>query len=81
MNESAYTCPEMNNRIDWLDIAKCMGMFLVIHNHLNLDYENDVIKIIIASFHMPLFFIASGYTVKELSGISGLLKYINKRFA
>lgn len=68
-----------SNRIDWLDIAKCIGMFLVIHNHFNLNYGNDIIKIIIASFHMPLFFVASGYTVKQISGISGLLRYIIKR--
>ncbi|MDD3138283.1 MAG: acyltransferase family protein [Lachnospiraceae bacterium] len=57
---------ESEDRKKYIDIAKCIGIFLVIHNHLGLDYNNNVIKIIIASFHMPLFFMLSG-VVKSFS--------------
>lgn len=68
------------SRIGYIDIAKCIAMFLVIHNHWMLDYNNNIIKIIIASFHMPLFFFLSGMTMKEISNKNDLFLQIFKRF-
>ena len=45
-------------RIKYLDVAKAIGIILVIIGHVS---QNRVITSIIYSFHMPLFFILSGY--------------------
>lgn len=53
-----------DKRIYWIDAAKCVGMFLVIFNHFNADVGQGAIKVFFASFHMPLFFVISGLTIK-----------------
>ncbi len=45
-------------RIQYLDIAKAIGIILVIIGHIS---QNEIITSVIYSFHMPLFFILSGY--------------------
>jgi fucose 4-O-acetylase-like acetyltransferase len=45
-------------RIKWLDVARGFGIILVILGHQSIP---DSIKIHIYSFHMPLFFIVSGF--------------------
>lgn len=42
----------------WIDLAKVIGIFLVIYGHGNL--ANQHIKEFIYTFHMPLFFVLSG---------------------
>lgn len=49
-------------RLVYVDIAKGIGIILVVIGHLLPDY-NDF-KAFIYSFHMPLFFILSGLTLK-----------------
>ena len=49
------------NRIEWTDIAKGIGIILVIIGHVSGD---NYIKNFIYAFHMPLFFIISGYLYK-----------------
>lgn len=46
-------------RITWIDAGKCLGILMVMygHNWLSWDYTY-----IFYAFHMPLFFILSGYT-------------------
>lgn len=46
-----------NNRIHWIDMAKGIGMFLVMVGHM----ETGLLGRWIYSFHMPLFFFLSGY--------------------
>lgn len=48
-----------NTNIPWIDIAKGYGILLVIIGHI---YHLDIIY----SFHLPLFFILSGYTHKAI---------------
>ena len=48
--------PEQTKRIEALDIAKGIGIILVIIGHMSSSYLRDWIY----SFHMPLFFIISG---------------------
>jgi fucose 4-O-acetylase-like acetyltransferase len=43
----------------WIDIAKGIGIFLVIVGHSHCP---PFLQTIIYSFHMPLFFFLSGYT-------------------
>lgn len=53
-------------RIDWLDIAKGIGMLLVIYRHCIDDSFDQLpqLTLMIKSFFMPLFFIISGYLYK-----------------
>lgn len=52
----------MQKRIDWIDIAKGIGIISVILGHLRTPLY---ISEMIFSFHMPLFFVISGYFYKE----------------
>lgn len=51
-----------NKRIDYLDIIKGIGIILVVfgHSHGNSEFESYKW---ITSFHMPLFFIVSGFLI------------------
>ena len=52
-----------NKRIEWLDIAKGIGILLVILGHcLNINQRSFHL---IFTFHMPLFFLLSGYVFKD----------------
>ncbi len=59
------------NRIVYIDIAKGLGILLVILGHLleapSTEFEFSL-KLMIYSFHMPLFFILSGMTYKPIAG-------------
>lgn len=46
------------NRVTWLDMLKGIGIFFVVLGHAPIDLW---LKSYIFSFHMPLFFFASGY--------------------
>ncbi len=48
----------MNKRIEWIDISKGIGIFLVIIGHTMLE---PAIRTQIYVFHMPLFFLLSGF--------------------
>ena len=50
-------------RVQWLDIAKGIAILTVVIGHISLIPWEPYRKIIF-SFHMPLFFIAAGYTTK-----------------
>lgn len=50
----------MNKRIDYIDIAKGIGILLVYIGHCNLNYKSPLF-LWIYSFHMPLFFFISGF--------------------
>ena len=47
-----------NNRINYFDIAKGIGIILVIIGHI--EYVPAPIRFYIVTFHMPLFFVVSG---------------------
>lgn len=47
-----------NNRIHWIDCAKGVGIFLVVLGHI---YKDNSVTTWIYSFHMPLFFVLSGW--------------------
>jgi fucose 4-O-acetylase-like acetyltransferase len=56
------------SRIEWLDMAKGIAMFLVFYGHLPGSGDNpwfpDLMssRAVIYYFHMPLFFVLSGLT-------------------
>ncbi len=67
-----------NSRIEWIDISRGMGIYLVILGHLVVSGTG--LSIWIFSFHMPLFFFLSGYLSKlgKDSFITSLKKIINR---
>lgn len=50
-------------RIIWVDIIKCIAIWLMVLGHANLN--NNVCNILINAFHMPIFFFASGLFIKQ----------------
>ncbi len=60
-----------NNRIEWLDISKGIGMILVILGHC-VGF-GGLIHNLIFMFHMPLFFILSGYIFKRKENIQCII--------
>lgn len=65
-----------DNRIEFLDTAKGIGIILVIIGHVS---TNALINNWIYSFHMPLFFIISGYISGESIGIISTKKFLKKK--
>lgn len=49
------------DRIKWIDIAKGIGIISVLVGH-----ACSALKPIIYAFHMPLFFVLTGYTIKKI---------------
>lgn len=58
-----------NSRIVEFDILKGVGIICVIAGHVAQNYDNQKIMQIFYSFHMPLFFIISGYFVSTRKSI------------
>lgn len=50
-------------RIAYLDIARGIGMILVVMGHV--EYVNGTLRQFISAFHMPLFFLISGILIWE----------------
>lgn len=68
-----------NKRIEWVDAAKGIGIILVCLGHSVQNVEIPLNKVIL-SFHMPLFFFLSGYTIKHLQlEFSTLKKFFMKK--
>ena len=65
----------MKTRIHYIDIIKGIGIVLMIAEHW-LQKEVPVFSSLVCSFHMPLFFIASGMLYKETPGEELLIKRI-----
>lgn len=57
-------CIDVKNveRIKWIDIAKGIAIILVIVGH---TVSTGIVRRIIFSFHMPLFFMIAGITIKK----------------
>ncbi len=69
-------------RIDWVDVAKGIGMILVIISHTEEHFMPGTLvslKIPIYTFHMPLFFFVSGFLFSMKSGFGEFLKSKCKR--
>lgn len=66
------------NRILWADAAKGIGIVLVVFGHFIFNY-NDAVRNFIYSFHMPLFFIISGFLFKKRE-LSVTIKRVIKKF-
>jgi Fucose 4-O-acetylase and related acetyltransferases len=62
-------------RVYWIDLLKAGGMFLVILGHAA---SSITLKKMIYSFHMPLFFIVSGYTWRIRKEVN-LKEFVERR--
>lgn len=60
----------MKKRIKYFDIAKGIAIICVILGHLGIDNINRVVF----TFHMPLFFLISGYFLSEKGNIKIFIK-------
>lgn len=67
----------MNNRINWIDWAKYIGIYLVVLGHfqpaISGSYTTSIQYEIIYAFHLPLFFFLSGYLQKTESNFKELI--------
>lgn len=50
-----------NERLSYMDVAKGFGILCVIAGHMG----NETINRLVFSFHMPLFFVISGYFLSQ----------------
>src|SRR6266550_5765336 len=50
-----------SNRVHWIDIARGIGIILVLYGHL---FVSDKYNYLIFAYHMPLFFFISGLVFK-----------------
>lgn len=70
----------MANRILFIDYLKAIAMILVIMGHVN--FANHDVKAWIYSFHMPVFFFASGLVMKcPLDGEGIFTRDIKRKFS
>ena len=65
----------MRKRFDYLDYSKVIAIILVVLGHICSEGN---IKTYIYSFHMPLFFIISGYLF-NYSNVNSCKEFINKK--
>lgn len=66
----------MTTRNESIDIAKCIGIFLIVLGH---TLRSGYLEYYIFSFHVPLFFIASGLCWKNETRLVPFLKKRIKR--
>lgn len=62
-------------RETWIDIAKGIGIIAVVAGHTGFYYFHHYFF----WFHMPLFFILSGYLYKPANNMSALISWTKKR--
>lgn len=70
---------KVKGRECWIDVAKGIGIILVVLGHVT---RNENLIRIIYSFHMPLFFFLGGWIINRNCGKNIINKqYIKKKFA
>lgn len=69
----------MKQRLDFLDTAKGFAIALVILGHI-ISSERSPVKMWLYSFHMPVFFIISGYLTNLSKNHISIQQFIIKKF-
>ncbi|MCQ2371627.1 MAG: acyltransferase [Akkermansia sp.] len=69
-------------RIEWVDILKGLAILLVVVGHMEYaEGTSNPGRMLIYSFHMPLFFMLAGYTAAlSFSRNGNLQKFVGRRF-
>lgn len=89
MKQMHSTKQQVNDRLVYLDYARFFGMFLVVYGHvvhgfLETSRMQDMLAKSIYQFHMPLFFVLSGFGVslkKHMGPLKGeLINNIKRLF-
>ncbi len=65
-------------RVEYFDISRGIAMIAVIIGHSLMTYSSGFLHSVIYAFHMPIFFIISGYFYRERT-IKGTLKNGTKK--
>ena len=65
--EEVYLKKAAKPRLDYLDIAKGIAIFLVVIGHVANPQDAPYYRMVIYTFHMPLFFLVSGSLTKRHS--------------
>lgn len=73
---NANTLSTPKRRIVWIDVAKTITIIAMVIGH-SLPYGSTG-RNFIFSFHMPLFFILTGYTLRSAESWSSLRKIVQK---
>ena len=60
-----------NTRVDYIDIAKGITIFLVIMGHAAGNLDTPYYRVVLYTFHMPLFFMLSGITMRPRQNYNG----------
>lgn len=70
----------INQRLDYIDMAKGFAIALMVFGHTFSTYQNTPMMVWIYSFHMPLFFLTTGvlYGIKEEKGAKQRFKLKRK---
>lgn len=66
------------DRIVWIDVAKAIAILAMIVGHV-VEYGNEV-RDLIFSFHMPMFFVLTGLTMKPVNSWRDIGKQVKKDF-
>lgn len=64
MNTAQLSLQTTKSRLNWIDVAKGLCLFLVVFGHLLPLTTWPNLRIAIYSFHMPMYFILSGWVLK-----------------
>lgn len=67
-----------NSKKNYISIAKAIGIILMVVGHSGCP---SVVGRFIYLFHMPLFFVCSGYFFKEITNKATLIIFYKKKFA
>ncbi len=69
-----------NRRIETIDIAKAITIFCVILGHTTGNLDTPLFRRVLYSFHMPLFFLLAGLSVKPraLHGVKAWAAFLYK---
>lgn len=69
---------ENQSRLDWLDIAKCIGIFFIVLGHIcKYDYRENPLRLFCYSFNAQFFFFVAGITFCGLRPIT--INLLNKK--
>ena len=75
LNNHLIATKKETNRIDWPDVAKGICIISVILGHLGVAWINKIVYM----YHLPVFFIISGYFLKKNTNLIGFAKTKAKR--
>lgn len=69
-----------DTRITWIDELKGLAIFFVVLGHMPYEEDTVIIKSLIYSFHMPLFFLLAGCTAAISIKKTTSILFLRKRF-